>query len=86
MKNITPLEKALILAYLHADQLIKNLDIVLHELKVLKDPRAGKFQSLLEKLQGAAKRAFENVDKNFVDKAALEAELLEINDNNWDMK
>jgi hypothetical protein len=81
---MTPLETALILSYLHSDQLIKNLDTVLIEMKALNDPRAGKFQSLLEKLRGASKRAFENVEKNIQDKEALEDDLWEMIGQNWD--
>ena len=39
---MTPLETALILSYLHSDQLIKNLDTALVEMKVANDPRIGK--------------------------------------------
>jgi hypothetical protein len=81
---MTPLETALILSYLHSDQLIKNLDTVLIEMKALNDPRAGKFQSLLEKLRGASKRAFENVENNIQDKEALEDDLWEMIGQNWD--
>ena len=81
---MTPLETALILSYLHSDQLVKNLDTVLIEMKALNDPRAGKFQSLLEKLRGASKRAFENVEKNIQDKEALEDDLWEMIGQNWD--
>lgn len=81
---MTPLETALILSYLHSDQLIKNLDTALIEMKALNDPRAGKFQSLLEKLKGASKRAFENVEKNIQDKDALEDDLWEMIGQNWD--
>lgn len=81
---MTPLETALILSYLHSDQLIKNLDTALIEMKALNDPRAGKFQSLLEKLKGASKRAFENVEKNIQDKEALEDDLWEMIGQNWD--
>ena len=80
----TPLESALILSYVHADQLIKCLDTVLVEMKALKDPRVGKFQSLLEKLLGASKRAFANVEKNIQDKEVLDEELWDMMGNNWE--
>lgn len=85
MKEISPLENALILSYLHSDQLIKSLDIVLLEMKALNDPRAGMFQSLLEKLRGASKRAFEKVEKNIDNKEQLEEELFDLIGNNWDV-
>ena len=81
---MTPLETALILSYLHSDQLTKCLETVLGEMKDMDDPRTGKFQSLLEKLQGASKRAFANVEKNIEDKQALEEDLWEIIGQNWD--
>ena len=82
--NLTVLEKALILSYLHADQLKKSLETVLVEMEALDDERAGKFQSCLEKLQGAAKRAFINVEKNIKNKEELENELWELIGENWD--
>jgi hypothetical protein len=39
---------------------------------------------LLEKLRGASKRAFENVEKNIQDKEALEDDLWEMIGQNWD--
>jgi len=81
---MTTLETALILSYLHSDQLTKCLETVLGEMKDMDDPRTGKFQSLLEKLQGASKRAFANVEKNIEDKQALEEDLWEIIGQNWD--
>lgn len=81
---MTSLEKALILSYLHSDQLIKSLDTVLVEMKAINDPRAGKFQSCLEKLQGAAKRAFANVEKNIENKEQLQEDLWEMLGQNWD--
>ena len=83
-KELTPLENALILSYLHSDQLIKSLDVVLVEMKALNDSRAGLFQSCLEKLRGASKRAFINVEKNIQDKSQLEDELGELIGQNWD--
>lgn len=83
-KELTPLENALILSYLHSDQLIKSLDVVLVEMKALNDSRAGLFQSCLEKLRGASKRAFEKVEKNIQDKSQLEDELWELIGQNWD--
>ena len=44
----------------------------------------GKFQSLLEKLRGASKRAFENVEKNIQNKEELEDDLWEMIGQNWD--
>lgn len=82
---MTVLEKALILSYLHSDQLIKSLDTVLLEMKDAKDERAGKFQSCIEKLQGASKRAFANVEKNIENKEQLQEELWEILGKNWDL-
>lgn len=82
--NLSVLEKALILSYIHADQLKKSLETVLVEMEAVNDERAGKFQSCLEKLQGAAKRAFANVEKNIENKADLENDLWELIGENWD--
>lgn len=82
-KKLSPLESGLILSYLHADQLIKCLDSVLVEMKALNDPRAGMFQSCLQKLLGASRRAFKNVEKNIQDKEMLEEELWNLIGDNW---
>ena len=79
-----PLESGLILSYAYSNQLIKCLDAVLVEMKALNDPRAGKFQSLLEKLLGSAKRAFANVGKNIQDKELLEEEMWDLIGTNWE--
>ncbi len=84
MTETTPLENALILSYLHADQLNKSLDTALLEMKAISDPRTGKFQSLLEKLRGASNRAFATVEKNIENKADLENDLWELIGENWD--
>lgn len=76
------LEKSLVLGYIHTKQAITALDITLIEMKALKDPRAGMFQSLLEKLQGAAKRAYAKIEKN-IDVSQLDEEMLEDLDKNW---
>lgn len=80
----TPLESGLILSYIYSNQLVKCLDAVLVEMKALNDPRAGKFQSLLEKLSGASKRAFANVEKNIQDKELLEEEMWDLIGSNWE--
>ena len=53
-------------------------------MKALNDARAGKFQSCLEKLSGASKRAFANVEKNIENKEQLQEDLWEILGKNWD--
>lgn len=77
-QEMTVLEKALILSYLHSDQLIKSLETALLEMKAYNDPRTGRFQSLLEKLQGAAKRAYANIESNMQNKE-------EFHDEMWDL-
>ena len=80
----TPLESGLILSYIYSNQLVKCLEAVLVEMKAINDPRAGKFQSLLEKLLGASKRAFANVEKNIQDKEMLEEEMWDLIGANWE--
>lgn len=79
---MTPLEKSLIMGYLHTKHAINSLEITLLEMKALNDPRAGMFQSLLEKLLGASKRAYAKIEKN-IDVNSLSDELLEELDANW---
>ena len=80
----TPLESGLILSYIYSNQLVKCLEAVLLEMKAHNDPRAGKFQSLLEKLLGASKRAFSNVEKNIQDKEMLEEDMWDLIGANWE--
>lgn len=79
---MTTLEKSLILGYIHTKQAISALEITLLEMKALNDPRAGMFQSLLEKLLGASKRAYAKIEKN-IDVSKLDEEMLEDLDKNW---
>jgi len=82
--DLTVLDKALILSYIHADQLKKSLETVLVEMEAVNDERAGRFQSCLEKLQGAANRAFANVEKNIENKPELENDLWDLIGESWD--
>ena len=61
---MTPLEKSLILSYVHNKLAIKNLDTTVHELKIANNPAAGKMQFALEKLIGANKEAYATLEKN----------------------
>lgn len=70
------------MGYLHTKHAINSLEITLLEMKALNDPRAGMFQSLLEKLLGASKRAYAKIEKN-IDVNSLSDELLEELDANW---
>lgn len=83
-KQLQPVEKALCLSYLHSKMLIKNLDIALHELRVLQDPRFGKIQFYLEKLNGVARKAYNGLEKNVGDNMEqLEKDIETVMDDNW---
>jgi hypothetical protein len=47
---MNPTEKAIVLSYLLSKLLNKNLDVVLHEMKVIGNEDAGKMQHRVEKL------------------------------------
>ncbi|HEY1025327.1 MAG TPA: hypothetical protein VGE26_09205 [Sphingobacteriaceae bacterium] len=61
---MTPLEKSLILSYVHNKLAIKNLETTVHELKMVKNPSAGRMQFVFEKLIAANKKAYTILEKN----------------------
>lgn len=79
---MTALEKSLILSYLHTKQAIANLEVAVHEMRVLGN--GGSLQHRMEKLVGAANRAFKEVESNLDGKEALVAEMEEELSKEWD--
>ena len=61
---MTPLEKALILSYVHNKIALKNMEAVIHELNIAEDPRAGKMQFNMERQIAASKKTFAVIEKN----------------------
>jgi len=83
-KEITPVEKSLCLSYLYSKLLLKNLDVAVHELKVIGDPRFGKMLFYLEKLKGSANKAYQGLEKNIgSNMGALEADIEALMDEHW---
>lgn len=80
---MTPLENSLILSYLHSKMSVKNLEIAVHELKVLNHKDTGKLQHRFEKLINAHKNAMTTMEKNIENKELLESDFDEQMDNNW---
>lgn len=78
MGQLTILERSLILSYLHIKLSVANLEIVLMEM-----PDNGMLQHRLEKLRGAANRAFEIVEKNIEGKDQLIADIEAKMDQEW---
>lgn len=58
------LEKGLILSYIHTQLAIRNMEVVLVQLKALEDPDKGKLEFHLSKLKGAANKAYSVLEKN----------------------
>lgn len=61
---MNPTEKAIVLSYLLSKLLNKNLDVVLHEMKVIGNEDAGKMQHRVEKLIGASRNVFGILERN----------------------
>ena len=80
---MTPLENSLILSYLHSKMSVKNLEISVHELSVLKHKDSGKLQHRFEKLINAHRNAMQTMERNIENKELLESDFDEQLDNNW---
>lgn len=83
MKDLSILERSLILSYLHLKQAISNMDITIIELRASNDVRTGNLQHRYEKLISASRKAFESIEKNITDKHELIEDLEQNMDHNW---
>ena len=61
---MNPTEKAIVLSYLLSKLLNKNLDVVLHEMKVIGTEDAGKMEYRIGKLTQANKNVFGILERN----------------------
>lgn len=61
---MNPTEKAIVLSYLLSKLLNKNLDVVLHEMKVIDTEDAGKMEYRIGKLIQANKNVFGILERN----------------------
>lgn len=61
---MNPTEKAIVLSYLLSKLLNKNLDVVLHEMKVIGTADAGKMEYRIGKLIQANKNVFGILERN----------------------
>lgn len=61
---MNPTEKAIVLSYLLSKLLNQNLEVVLHEMKVIGNEDAGKMQHRIEKLIGANRNVFRILERN----------------------
>jgi uncharacterized protein YigE (DUF2233 family) len=62
-----PKEKALALSYILCELLIQNLDVAVHELKIINHKDGGKLYDKLHKLNSASRNAFRILEKNMGD-------------------
>lgn len=69
---MSPGQKALALSYIHSELLITNLDVSIHELKVLNDPAHKRLQDKLVKLQSASRNALRGIKKSLEEDNTLE--------------
>lgn len=76
------LNKSLALSYIHSKIAIKNLEFAIHELRIVKDAKAGKMQHRTEKLIGAFNKLFEVMEKNSTEE--VESEINLIMDQCWE--
>lgn len=84
---MTPKEKAIVLSYLLSKLLNKNLDVVLHEMKVIGTADAGKMQHRVEKLIGANRNVFGILERNITDSEnihELESDLDDLLEKIWE--
>jgi uncharacterized protein (DUF2267 family) len=84
---MNPTEKAIVLSYLLSKLLNKNLDVVLHEMKVIGNEDAGKMQHRLEKLIGANRNVFRILERNITNSEnidELEADLDDLLEKIWE--
>jgi uncharacterized protein (DUF2267 family) len=84
---MNPTEKAIVLSYLLSKLLNKNLDVVLHEMKVIGNEDAGKMQHRVEKLIGANRNVFRILERNITNSEnidELEADLDNLLEKIWE--
>ncbi len=84
---MNPTEKAIVLSYLLSKLLNKNLDVVLHEMKVIGNEDAGKMQHRVEKLIGANRNVFRILERNITNSEnieELEADLDDLLEKIWE--
>ena len=84
---MNPTEKAIVLSYLLSKLLNRNLDVVLHEMKVIGDEDAGKMQHRVEKLIGANRNVFRILERNITNSEnidELEADLDNLLEKIWE--
>jgi len=84
---MNPTEKAIVLSYLLSKLLNKNLDVVLHEMKVIGNDDAGKMQHRVEKLIGANRNVFRILERNITNSEnidELEADLDDLLEKIWE--
>ena len=80
------LKKALIMSYVNSKITIKNLDVAIHEMSVLKDEDAGKLQFYAERLVKANKDMYGILEKNLTPSvvAAIMKDVENLLDKCWD--
>jgi hypothetical protein len=84
---MNPTEKAIVLSYLLSKLLNKNLEVVLHEMKVIGNEDAGKMQHRVEKLIGANRNVFRILERNITNSEnidELEADLDNLLEKIWE--
>lgn len=84
---MNPTEKAIVLSYLLSKLLNQNLEVVLHEMKVIGNEDAGKMQHRIEKLIGANRNVFNILERNISKSsniADLEADVEAIFEKIWE--
>jgi uncharacterized protein (DUF2267 family) len=84
---MNPTEKAIVLSYLLSKLLNKNLEVVLHEMKVIGNEDAGKMQHRVEKLIGANRNVFRILERNITNSEnidELESDLDDLLEKIWE--
>jgi hypothetical protein len=84
---MNPTEKAIVLSYLLSKLLNKNLDVVLHEMKVIGTADAGKMEYRIGKLIQANKNVFGILERNIANAnniEDLESDLEDLLEKIWE--
>jgi hypothetical protein len=82
---MTPGEKALTHAYAHAELLMENLEVAIHELKVAKEPYK-QLEDKLVKFRSVSRAVFKGINKNLEANGELKqikADLEKLFDETW---
>jgi len=81
--------KGIAISYALSQLLIKNMEYIVHEMKMCKDPHAGQMADKFDKLRSASEKAFVKLERELKDGDAFEglhADIDQLMDEMWELK